>query len=99
MNENTSATSNTTVEIPAILTAKTYFWSPATCANMRRRNEARRRDEVESFIAANHEKLEAAGVTIDFSYSESCHNVYKTCEIRRNGKRSNITAVRKALSC
>jgi hypothetical protein len=93
MNETTS----TTTSIPDILTANTYFWRPASTASGRRNNEARRNGEVASFIAANKAALDAAGIVIEFSYSESCHNVYKTCSITRNGKRSNITAVRKAL--
>lgn len=87
----------TTPSIPEILTANTYFWSPSNSASGRRSNEARRNGEVERFIAQNKAALEAAGVEINFSYSESCHNVYKNCTITRNGKRSNITAVRKAL--
>jgi hypothetical protein len=92
MNETT-----TTVRIPDILTANTYFWSPSSHASGRRSNEDRRNGEVAAFIAANKEALDAAGIVIDFDYSESCHNVYKRCQITRNGKRSNITAVRKAL--
>ena len=83
--------------IPEILTAKTFFWTPGRHASERRSNEARRNGEVADFIAANQAALDTAGVVIDFSYSESCSNVYKTCRITRNGKLSNITAVRKAL--
>lgn len=106
MNENTStATSNTsdtatialTPVIPSILTANTYYWNPAGSASGRRSNEKRHNSDVARFIAANRESLDAAGIVIKFDYSESCHNVYKTCTITRNGKRSNITAVRKAL--
>jgi hypothetical protein len=93
MTEQTS----TSPVIPSILTANTYFWAPGSSASHRRNNEARHNAEVERFIQANQAALEAAGVVINFSYSESCHNVYKHCEITRNGKRSNITAVRKAL--
>lgn len=90
-------TQTTAPIIPAIMTANTYYWSPASHASCRRSNEARRNGEVAAFIEANAEALGAAGIEIDFSYSESCNNVYKTCHITRNGKRSNITAVRKAL--
>jgi len=89
--------SQETPNIPEILTANTYFWSPGGSASSRRSNEKRRNGEVAHFIAANQGDLNAAGIEIDFSYSESCRNVYKTCKITRNGKRSNITAVRKAL--
>ena len=52
-------------------------------------------EKLENYdIAVNYYKKI---IEIDFSYSESCRNVYKTCKITRNGKRSNITAVRKAL--
>ncbi len=95
MSETTSTT--TTSNIPSIMTANTYFWQPAGTASGRRSNEARRNAEVANFVESNKAALDAAGVVIDFSYSESCHNVYKTCSITRNGKRSNITAVRKAL--
>ena len=97
MNENTSTTQTPAVSIPDILTANTYFWRPSTHADGRRRNETRHNGEVARFIQANQAALAAAGIVIDFSYSESCNHVYKTCQITRNGKRSNITAVYKAL--
>lgn len=87
----------TTKEIPSIMTANTYFWSPASNASSRRRNEVRHEAEVAEFVRANADALAAAGIEIEFDYSESCRNVYKHCTITRNGKRSNITAVRKAL--
>lgn len=93
MNEQTI-----TPYIPEILTVNTYFWSPGRTASQRRSNEERRNSEVARFIEQNKAALEAAGIVIDFEYSESCRNVYKRCVITRNGKRSNITAVRKALS-
>ena len=83
--------------IPEILTAKCYFWSPASNAAGRRHNEKRRATEVADFIDANKAALKAAGIEINFSYGETCKNVYKSCSITRNGKRSNITAVKKAL--
>jgi len=92
MNANSS-----TPSIPDIMTANTYYWSPSGSASGRRSNEARRNGEVARFIAANQAALDKAGIVIDFSYSESCHNVYKRCPITCNGKRSNITAVRKAM--
>ena len=94
----TTVTTTPTVRIPDIMTSNTYFWTPSSSASGRRSNEARRNREVTAFIEANRAALEAAGIVIEFSYSESCHNVYKTCQITRHGKRSNITAVRKALS-
>jgi len=35
------------------------------------------------------------GIVARFSYSESCKNVYKSLTVRRNGKNSNITSLRK----
>ena len=93
MNENSNSST-----IPSILTANTYYWTPSNYAAGRRHNEERRHSEIANFVAANKAALDAAGIVIDFEYSESCHNVYKTCKITRNGKRSNITAVRKALN-
>jgi len=84
-------------EIPSILTANTYFWRPAGSASGRRANERRRHAEVAAFVTAHETALQAADVTIDFDYSESCRNVYKHCRVTRNGRRSNIMAVRKAI--
>jgi len=84
-------------QIPYIMTANTYFWTPAGSASGRRSNEKRRNAEVQAFIEKYREQLEAAGIEIDFDYNESCRNVYKRCRITRNGKRSNIRAVKKAL--
>lgn len=92
------AQTQTTVNIPEILTANTYFWTPSGSASGRRSNERRRIGEVTAFVEANAAALAAAGIEIEFGYSESCHNVYKRCCITRHGKRSNITAVRKALA-
>ncbi len=96
MNEN-STTQTPAVSIPDILTANTYFWSPAGSASGRRSNEKRHNGEVERFIQANRVALDAAGITIRFDYSESCSHVYRTFKVFRNGKKSNITAIYKAL--
>lgn len=37
-------------DIPEVITAKTFFWKPGRCADMRRRNEARIILEVESWL-------------------------------------------------
>ena len=95
MNDETNETP--AVEIPSIMTANTYFWTPSGSASGRRSNEKRRNGEVAEFLAENADALKAANVEVNFSYSESCHNVYKSCKITRNGKRSNVTAIRKAL--
>lgn len=87
----------TAIVLPEILTANTFYWRPGSSASSRRANEARRHAEVQRFLDAHADALVAAGVTVEFSYSESCNNVYKRVEIYRNGKKSNITAVKKAL--
>lgn len=99
---------STTVEIPSILTAKTYFWSPAGNAAGRRSNEQRRLAEVENFLtSAGFANVSNDGETVTgerdeivvkFSYRESCHNIYKHLEILRDGKRSNITAIKKLMA-
>lgn len=86
------------MNIPDILTADTWFWSPSGSASGRRANEKRRGEEVSRFIDENKTALSKAGIAIDFSYSETCTRVYKRCAILRDGQRSNITAVRKALA-
>lgn len=90
---------NATAEIalPEILTANTYYWRPASNASSRRANERRHAETVQRFLDRHAEALAAAGVEVSFSYSESCNNVYKRLEITRNGKKSNITALKKAL--
>jgi hypothetical protein len=40
------------MELPAILTANTYFWNPAGSAQQRRNNETRRLLEVQDFLSA-----------------------------------------------
>ena len=93
----TTETTATTIELPAILTANTYYWTPSSSASGRRSNEVRRAAEVQRFLDQHADAIRAAGLTVAFSYSESCHNVYKRLEITRNGKRSNITALKRAL--
>ncbi len=94
----------TTVTEPAILTANTYFWNSATNAANRRRNEERNLATVENFlksiglqVSTDSGKVVASSddLEVRFYYSESCKNVYKSLEIYRNGKRSNITQLRK----
>ncbi|MDO7885358.1 hypothetical protein [Hymenobacter cheonanensis] len=95
----------TTAQEPAILTANTYFWSPASSATGRRSNEAKRVGEVAAWLLSlgltlkmnENGTLSATNGTIDvhFSYSESCSIVRKSLSVSRNGKNSNITALRK----
>lgn len=92
-----SATETATIELPAILTANTYFWSPSSSASGRRSNEQRRAAEVQAFLDTHAAALAAAGVTVDFSYSESCSHVYKSVSIYKHGVKKDIRALKKAL--
>ena len=89
---------------PAILTANTYFWTPKGNASARRRSEDSNLETVGKFFREIGLKTEINGNTVTgesekliarFKYSESCKNVYKNLLIEKNGKRSNITALRK----
>lgn len=93
----TTSTTTTAIELPAILTAKTYFWTPSSSASGRRSNEARRAAEVQAFLDQHAEALRAAGITVEFSYGESCHNVYKTVNVYEHGVKKDIRALKKAL--
>ena len=80
-----------TINVPQIITAKTYFWTPSGSASGRRSNEKRRLAEMEDFVNS----LPALkNVEIKFDYSESCRNIYKSFTIFRNGKKSNILGLR-----
>lgn len=95
------------ISIPSILTANTYFWSPSGSADGRRRCEEKRQSEVAAFfqsagftVTRNGDNVNATGhgLNITFHYSESCKIVYKSLEVYRdNGKKSNITAIRKVV--
>ena len=93
----TTTTQTTAIELPSILTANTYFWTPSSSASGRRSNEKRHADEVQRFLDTHAVALEAAGVTVEFSYSESCHNVYKSVAIYKHGVKKDIRALKKAL--
>ena len=98
-------TTLTTAQEPTILTANTYFYKPATSANGRRRNEAKHLAEVAAWLLAlgltitmnANGTISGTNGTIEvhFSYSESCSIVRKSLSVSRNGKNSNITALRK----
>lgn len=98
---------STQVSEPEILTAKTYFYSPGRDSGARRRNEEKRRRQVADFFRAIGMQVSLEGgdvvgnleeICAVFSYSESCHNVYKHLRITRNGTISNITSLRKLYS-
>lgn len=91
---------------PSILSANTYFWTPAQNASTRRRNEERNQQAVADYLQLLGFDVERNGdavkgyhpdykVRVVFSYSESCANVYKSLSVTRSGKNSNITAIRK----
>lgn len=92
------------VSEPTILTANTYFWSPSNNSGGRRHSEEKYRNIVSDFfrqIGMEVSIVEGKVVGVKdeivavFSYSESCKNIYKTLSVSRNGKASNITALRK----
>lgn len=102
-----NAQNSTALTLPSILTANTYFWSPSGSADGRRRSEEKRQSEVASFfqsagftVTRSGDNVNAVGhnLDVDFHYSESCKIVYKSLSVYRNGKKSNITAIRKALN-
>ena len=90
-------TETTSIELPAILTANTYHWTPSGTASGRRSNEKRHAAEVQRFLDQHADAINAAGLSIEFSYSESCNNVYKHLEIYQNGVKKDIRALKKAL--
>lgn len=94
---NTIAPQNDVIEIPKILCANTYFWTPARTSAQRRTNELRAAREVQAFIDKVRSILEQHNMTIEFSYYESANHVYKRVVVRRNGRKSNITALRNVL--
>jgi hypothetical protein len=93
-----------TIQIPTILTANTYFWKPAASANQRRSSEKQKKAMVASFLEAIGMTVtiledrvigEGSGLLVVFHYSESTKNIYKSLTVKRGDKNSNITAIRK----
>jgi hypothetical protein len=76
------------ITAPSIITANTYFWSPQGSASGRRSNERRHQDTGDAFI--NEVYQYTKGVDLEFTYSESCRNVYKNFSVHINDKKSNI---------
>lgn len=73
---------------------KAYFWYPSTTSSGRRYNEKK-------FHSANPSvAFETAGglIEVNFSYSESCRNVYYGLDIRLNDEKKNITVLKKLIS-
>ena len=103
-------TEKTRIEEPSILTANTYYWNANASAGGRRSNEKKRLFEVENFfkkiglVAVGNDGSKVWGRTrknakinleVEFSYSESCNNVYKHLTVLKDGKGSNIKSLRK----
>lgn len=89
---------------PSILTANTFNWSPRGNAGGRRSAEVHYQAVVAEYFKALGLTVSQSGDTVTgendtiharFEYSESCKNVYKSLCIHKNGKKSNITALRK----
>jgi uncharacterized FlaG/YvyC family protein len=95
--QGTQVETTKAVELPAILTANTFYWRPGRTARERRANEQRHYAEVEAFLEAHKEILQTAGIEVQFSYSESCNHVYKHIRVYQNGVRKDIRALKKAL--
>lgn len=92
--ENYAAKHAVKIDIPMILTANTYFWSPSGNASGRRSNERHRNAEIELF-ANVFDAIRTIRVTGD--YRETCSNVYKSMDykVMRNGewKNTNLTGL------
>lgn len=91
---------------PAILSANTYFWTPAGSADSRRRSEDAKLSSVERYLESHkfatkrtpeHVYATGHGLEIDFYYSESAKNVYKSLSILRDGKKSNVSSLVKVI--
>lgn len=89
---------------PHIVTANTYFWRPAGTADGRRANEERRQTEVAAWLRSLGFEVVRSGdvvrgsrgeIAVEFYYRESTANVYKSFAVTRDGRRSNITLLRK----
>ena len=89
---------------PSILSRNIYNWKPSSNASTRRAAEIRTLDQVSSYfkeigleVKTDGDSVsgEAVGLSVVFTYRQSCKNVYKSLSVYSNGKKSNITALRK----
>lgn len=98
--------SENNTEIPYIFTVNTYFWKPSCNSRERRANELRRYSEAKSYFESwgfkyngntrMYELQNASNfIEVEFHYSESCNNIYKSLKIFKNGKKSNITTLKR----
>jgi hypothetical protein len=82
------------IEVPQIVTANTYFWSPNGSASGRRSAERRREAEIENFSI---QLSVIPTVRVSGSYRETCSTVYKSMEYQvcKNGewKNTNLTGL------
>lgn len=92
--ENHAAKHAVSLQIPGIVTANTYFWTPSGNASGRRSSERRRNAEIELF-ANVFDAIPTIRVYGD--YRETCGNVYKSMsyEVLRKGewKSTNLTGL------
>lgn len=80
-------------DIPSIVTANTYFWSPNGSASSRRSNEERRNNEINDFCAFCNTHV--PNILVNGNYSESCHHVYKnmTYTLIPENRQTNLTGL------
>lgn len=104
----TTMTTTTMISEPSILTKNTFFFKPACSSSSRKSMEKRHRNTVSAYLTALGFDVtisetgaivgERGELSVRFHYHESCHNVYKTFSVCKNGRGSNITAIRKLVS-
>lgn len=90
---------------PAILSSNVYFWSPGASQSQRARSAEKKVNEVSSYLEylgfiisekdCNSMTAINGNVEVRFYYHESSQNVYKSLAVFKNGKKSNITTIRK----
>ena len=95
----------TTIAEPAILSANTFYWNSADTSAARRSNEERNTSKVASYLESigfiitdrdtSNITAVCGNVEVKFHYSETCNNVYKSLYVQKDGKKSNITTIRK----
>lgn len=92
--------------LPTILTANTHLWQPATAATNRRISEERNLGIVEHFLRSigfttqrftNTVHGSRDGIKVKFFYMESPTRVFKALSVSKDGKKSNITTLKKLL--
>ena len=69
-----------TINIPAVVTANTYFWSSQGSASGRRSNESRHQNTIADFCLSVNALVPT--VQAEGTYRETCSNVYKSMTYR-----------------